>query len=145
MVRGPIPNAAAIIETDITKKGGVIWRGEYVDKREKLTRKTRWQQMDEDVPYSGGELDRSVVNPSQIRNVIRTFRDKLPDIFPGRQHIPKTLIFAKTDSRPLERQPTTPTKDLLAAMTIGARSEDPFSSLANRRGRTRRFHLFTFR
>jgi type I restriction enzyme R subunit len=54
--------------------------------------------MDEDMPYSGGQLDRSVVNPSQIRQVIRTFRDKLPDIFPGRRHVPKTLIFAKTDS-----------------------------------------------
>src|SRR5690606_27497414 len=34
----------------------------------------------------------------QIRTVIRTFRDKLPDIFPGRKEVPKTLIFAKTDS-----------------------------------------------
>ena len=41
---------------------------------------------------------RSVVNPSQIRHIIRTYRDKLPEIFPGRQHVPKTLIFAKTDS-----------------------------------------------
>jgi type I restriction enzyme R subunit len=39
-----------------------------------------------------------VVNPDQIRTVIRTLRDKLPDIFPGRNEVPKTLIFAKTDS-----------------------------------------------
>ena len=39
-----------------------------------------------------------MVNPSQIRNIIRTFRDKLPEIFPGRKEIPKTLIFAKTNS-----------------------------------------------
>jgi type I restriction enzyme R subunit len=39
-----------------------------------------------------------VVNPSQIRNVIKTFRDKLPEIFPAREEVPKTLIFAKTDS-----------------------------------------------
>ena len=32
------------------------------------------------------------------RTVIRAFRDKLPDIFPGRTEVPKTLIFAKTDS-----------------------------------------------
>ncbi len=44
------------------------------------------------------KLDRDVVNPSQIRNVIRTFRDRLPEIFPGRDEVPKTLIFAKTDS-----------------------------------------------
>ena len=36
--------------------------------------------------------------PDQIRTVIRTFRDKLPEIFPGRNEVPKTLIFAKTDS-----------------------------------------------
>ncbi len=30
--------------------------------------------------------------------MIQTFRDKLPDIFPGRTEVPKTLIFAKTDS-----------------------------------------------
>ena len=38
------------------------------------------------------------MNPDQIRTVIRTFRDKLPEIFPGRAEVPKTLIFAKTDS-----------------------------------------------
>jgi type I restriction enzyme R subunit len=93
-----VPGTVYRIETAITKKGAVIWRGEVVDKREKLTRKTRWEQLDEDVPYRGSQLDRSVVNLSQIRNVIRTFRDRLPEIFPGRRHVPKTLIFAKTDS-----------------------------------------------
>ena len=29
--------------------------------------------------------------------MIRTFRDKLPEIFDGRTEVPKTLIFAKTD------------------------------------------------
>ena len=36
--------------------------------------------------------------PDQIRTVIRTFHDKLPEIFPGRAEVPKTLVFAKTDS-----------------------------------------------
>ncbi len=44
------------------------------------------------VPY------RDVVNPSQIRNIIRTFKNKLPELFPGRDEVPKTLIFAKSDS-----------------------------------------------
>src|SRR5262249_44778443 len=34
----------------------------------------------------------------QIRTVIRTFKEKLPEIFPDRAEVPKTLIFAKTDS-----------------------------------------------
>ena len=87
-----------IIETQITKKGAAIWQGEYIDKREKLTRRKRWEQLDEDLTYTASKLDDEVVNPSQIRAIIRTWKDRLPEIFPGRQEVPKTLIFAKTDS-----------------------------------------------
>lgn len=86
------------IETEITKKGSRIIAKEFVDKRDRLTRKKRWEQLDEDLAYSGKQLDREVVNPSTIRNIIRAFKEKLPEIFPGRIEIPKTLIFAKTDS-----------------------------------------------
>ena len=87
-----------IIETQITKKGAAIWKGEYVDKREKLSRRKRWEQLDEDMIYSSKKLDDEVVNPNQIRAIIRTFKEKLPEIFPHRTEVPKTLIFAKTDS-----------------------------------------------
>lgn len=87
-----------LIETEITKKGSVIWKGEYVDHREKLSRKKRWEQLDEDINYNAKQLDNEVVNPSQIRAIIKTFKEKLPEIFPGRKEVPKTLIFAKTDS-----------------------------------------------
>ncbi len=93
-----------LIETEITKKGAIIWKGQYVDHREKLTRKKRWEQLDEDVAYSQMELDDKVVNPNQIRTIIRTFKDHLQEMFPARVNekgefeVPKTLIFAKTDS-----------------------------------------------
>ena len=87
-----------LIETKITKDGSKLVAEQWVDKRDRLTRKMRWQQLDEEVIYNRKDLDRDVVNPSQIRNVIKTFRDKLPEMFPGRDEIPKTLIFAKTDS-----------------------------------------------
>ena len=87
-----------LIETEITKSGGFLPMHEFVDKREKLTRKKRWEQLDEDVDYNTNQLGRDVVNPSQIRNVIKTFKNKLPEIFPKRTEVPKTLIFAKTDS-----------------------------------------------
>lgn len=99
-----VPYNVYIIETEISKKGGAIWKGEYVDHREKLSRKKRWAQLDEDKVYSNKKLDDEVVNPNQIRTVIRTFRDHLPEVFPGRYdeqgeyEVPKTLIFAKTDS-----------------------------------------------
>ncbi|MBU4223320.1 MAG: DEAD/DEAH box helicase family protein, partial [Euryarchaeota archaeon] len=87
-----------IIETEISQHGAMIKANEFVDKRERLSRRRRWEQVDEDVSYSKKDLDKDVVNPSQIRNIIRAFKNKLPEIFPGRKEVPKTLIFAKTDS-----------------------------------------------
>jgi type I restriction enzyme R subunit len=73
--------------------------GYYIDKRDKLTRKVRYELLDNDFMYSAKDLDRTVVSLDQIRTVIKTFRDKLPtEIFPGRTEVPKTLIFSKDDS-----------------------------------------------
>ena len=87
------------IRTLITEQGSTVNAGFYVDKRDKLTRKVRWQQLDEDLSYSANQLDRDVVAKDQIRTIIQTFRDRLfTEIFPGRTEVPKTLIFAKDDS-----------------------------------------------
>ncbi len=86
------------VETQVTREGAEIKARQYVPKRDKLTRRKRWELLDEEYRYSGSQLDRDVVNPSQIRLVLRTYRDKLPEIFPGRREVPKTLIFAKNDS-----------------------------------------------
>lgn len=87
-----------IIETDVTKNGAHIMR-QMIERRDRLSRSKRWEQLDEDINYVPTQLDRDIVNPSQIRTVIRTFKDKLyTDLFPGRKEVPKTLIFAKTDS-----------------------------------------------
>jgi len=87
------------IITDITQHGGLVKAGFWVDKRHKLTRKVRWEQLDEDLDYPPEQLDRSVVAPGQIRTIIKTFKDRLfTEIFPGRTEVPKTLIFAKHDS-----------------------------------------------
>jgi type I restriction enzyme R subunit len=87
------------IRTQVSEAGGKVESGFYVDRREKLTRKVRWEQLDEDFSYDPNQLDRDVVAVDQIRTLVRTFRDKLfTDIFPGRTEVPKTLIFAKDDS-----------------------------------------------
>jgi len=87
------------IKTEITEKGSMIEAGYYIDKRNRLTRKTRWELLDEDLEYGARQLDRDVVSPSQIRTIIRTFKENLfTEIFPGRKEVPKTLIFAKDDS-----------------------------------------------
>ena len=86
-------------DREYTEKGSEIDAGFYVDKRDKLTRKTRLELLDEEMEYSANQLDRDVVADDQIRKVIQTFRDNLfTEIFPSRKHVPKTLIFAKDDS-----------------------------------------------
>ena len=86
------------IDTQVTKQGAELKAKQLIERREKQTRKKRWEQQDEDETYSAKQLDRDIVNPSQIRTVIKAFCNSLPEIFPGREEVPKTLIFAKTDS-----------------------------------------------
>ena len=99
-----VPYNVFTIETQITKEGSKISIGEQVDKRERLTRKKFWEAIDEEVEYSGKQLDKDIVNPSTIRTIIKAVKENLPSMFPDRidEHgnfeVPKMLIFAKTDS-----------------------------------------------
>ena len=100
-----VPYDVYTIETDISVKGSVVKAGWYVDRRDKLTRKKRWQQEDEDTQYVRNDLDKKVVNVSQIRNIVKEYKRALKyEIFPnrvdknGEYEVPKTLVFAKTDS-----------------------------------------------
>ena len=82
-----------LIETQVTKSGAHIMK-QVIECRNRLSREKRWKQLDEDVDYIPTQLDRDIVNPSQIRMVIRTFRDNLfTTLFPRRKEVPKTLIF----------------------------------------------------
>lgn len=93
-----------IIDSRVSMQGGTLWKGEYIEHRERLSRKKRLELQDEDEEYSSKQLDNDVVNPNQIRTIIRSFKENLPSIFVNRLDIngifevPKTLIFAKTDS-----------------------------------------------
>ena len=87
-----------LIETEITKNGAHIMK-QMIEHRDRLTREKRWQQLDEDIDYKPTNLDRDIVNKSQIRTIIKTFKEKVcTELFPRRKEVPKTLIFAKTDS-----------------------------------------------
>jgi len=87
------------IRTKITQGGSEVEAGYSVQIQERDTRKKRWEQLDDDFSYDPNQLDRDVVAPDQIRTIIRTFKDKLfTEIFPGREWVPKTLIFAKDDA-----------------------------------------------
>ena len=129
-----VGNEIFAIETELTKKGAKIKAAQQVEKRERITRQKRWELQDQDEVYSATQLDRAVVNPDQIRTVIRAFHDKLPEIFPGREEIPKTLIFAKTDSHAddiiqIVREEFAQGNDFCKKITYQA-AEDPKSVLA---------------
>jgi type I restriction enzyme R subunit len=80
------------IRTEITEQGATIDAGLWTRFRDRQTRRSRWELLDDELPYSAAELDRKVVARDQIRTVLETFRDRLfTEIFPGRTEVPKTL------------------------------------------------------
>ena len=128
-----VGNEIYLIETRITQSGETLKAEQLVERRERETRARRWEVQDEQEEYTASQLDRSVVNLDQIRTVVRTYRDKWSEIFPGRDELPKTLIFAKTDSHADDivqtvRQEFGEGNDFCRKITNAARN--PKSSLA---------------
>ncbi len=128
------------IRTQITNQGATVDAGYYIDRRDRLTRKVRWEQLEEDLAYAPNQLDRDVVAEDQIRTVIQTFRDKLfTEIFPTRRDVPKTIIFAKDDSHAddivrIVRQVFDKGNDFcqkITYKTTGAKPEDLLASFRN--------------
>jgi type I restriction enzyme R subunit len=129
------------IDTRITGHGSTVDAGLVTKFRDRQTRQVRLEKLDSDVDYDPKELDRKVVAKDQLRTIIRTFRDRLPEIFPGRDHVPKTLIFAKDDSHAddivqLVREEFGKGNDFAAKITYksgsqGQRPEDLLASFRN--------------
>ena len=128
------------IRTHITDQGSTVDAGHYVDRRDRLTRKVRWEQLEEDLTYAPNQLDCDVVAEDQIRTVIQTFRDKLStEVFPSRRDVPKTIIFAKDDSHAddivrIARQIFDKGNDFcqkITYKTTGAKPEDLLTSFRN--------------
>ncbi len=87
------------IKTEVTGAGAKVEAGYWLEVRDKATRARRDWQLDDDFDYAPEELDRSVQTPDQIRTIARTLRDNWKaDLFPQRQELPKTLVFAKDDN-----------------------------------------------
>jgi len=87
------------IKTEVTEAGAKVEAGYWLEVRDKATRARRDWQLDDDFDYAPEELDRSVQTPDQIRTIARTLRDQWKtDLFPQRQELPKTLVFAKDDN-----------------------------------------------
>jgi type I restriction enzyme R subunit len=93
------------IRTRITEMGEEVEAGHIVDERDKRTRERQWKELDDSLDYTPSDLDSEVVAEDQIRTILRTYRDNLPQMFPEREqeddtlkHAPKTVVFAKDDS-----------------------------------------------
>jgi type I restriction enzyme R subunit len=87
------------IRTEVGTFGAKVEAGWWLEVRDKATRARRDWQLDDDFDYTPDELDRSVQTPDQIRTVVRAFRDRWQtELFPERQELPKTLVFAKDDN-----------------------------------------------
>lgn len=87
------------IKTEVTEAGATVEAGYWLQVLDKPTRARRDWQLDDDFDYAPEELDRSVQTPDQIRTIARTLRDRWQtDLFPQRQELPKTLVFAKDDN-----------------------------------------------
>ena len=93
------------IKTEATENGGAILKGQ------KLKRVTRYTGEVEDIKneetknYTKEELNRSIINPAQIKLVLETFRDAVytemftdPQREPIMDYLPKTLIFALNEN-----------------------------------------------
>ena len=87
------------IKTEVTEAGSRVEAGYWLQVLDKPTRARRDWQLDDDFAYEPAELDRSVQTPDQIRTIARALKDNWKtDLFPQREELPKTLVFAKDDS-----------------------------------------------
>lgn len=91
------------IDTEATMNGGIVSEGDKYQEVTVYTGKRRNTRAVVPWSYQSSDLDRAVVNPEQIRLVLETFRDAVyEDLYPNRTPdfacLPKTLIFAKSDS-----------------------------------------------
>ena len=122
------------IETEITQHGAKIQAKQFVNLRSKMTRKKEWKQLEDEVVYEANQLDNDIVNPSQIRNIIREYKRVLIEgFYPERGNeydVPKTLIFAKTDSHAedivhIVREEFGEGNDFCKKITYNTKPEDP--------------------
>lgn len=93
------------IKTEITENGGAILEGEKIKKETRYTGQTQTISNQETKNYTREELNRSIVNPAQIKLILETYRDAVytemftdPQREPNMDYLPKTLIFALNES-----------------------------------------------
>ena len=93
------------IKTEATENGGAIRKGDQLKRETRYTGKVETIKNEETKNYTKEELNRSVVNPAQIKLVLETYRDAAytemftdPQREPNMDYLPKTLIFALNEN-----------------------------------------------
>lgn len=95
------------IKTQVTETGGAILEGEKIKEETRYTGEVKTVNNKETKTYTNKELNRSIVNPAQIKLILSTYRDVVyTELFndPQRKdnehfdYLPKTLIFALNEA-----------------------------------------------
>ena len=98
-----VPSRVYRIKTEVTEHGGAIKAGTTVTETARKTGAETTYEAHHRVDYDPNALDRSVINPDQIREVLEAYKKSIyEELYPDREkkweYIPKTLIFAKDDN-----------------------------------------------
>jgi type I restriction enzyme R subunit len=93
------------IKTQATEEGGAILEGDKFERVTCYTGQVEEIQNKETINYTKEELNRSIINPSQIKLILQTYKEAVyRDMFndPQREanfdYLPKTLIFALNET-----------------------------------------------
>lgn len=93
------------IRTEVTENGGAILQGDKTRQTTVYTGKTENVVWQENKNYTREELNRSIINPAQIKLILETYRDSVytemfvdPQREPNFDYLPKTLIFALNEN-----------------------------------------------
>ena len=93
------------IKTKVTENGGAILEGETVKEETRYTGEVKTVCNKETKNYTNKELNRSIINPAQIKLILSTYRDAVytelftdPQREPNFDYLPKTLIFALNEA-----------------------------------------------
>ena len=93
------------IKTRETEEGGAILEGQRTKVETRYTGEVKTVSNKETKAYTKEELNRSIINPAQIKLILSTYRDVVytelfndPQREPNMDYLPKTLIFALNEN-----------------------------------------------
>ena len=93
------------IKTQVTENGGAILEGERLKEETRCTGEVKTVSSKEARTYTNKELNRSIINPAQIKLILSTYKDVVykelfndPQREPNMDYLPKTLIFALNEA-----------------------------------------------